>query len=84
MEDAERFRLLGKYKTPRFRIGRTVFCAMRGEMVIMGMTDAPIPWTIGRHGAGRCSLVVFKDLAKASAANQIKPSPIGGTSMFRP
>lgn len=42
MDDAERFRLLGKYRTPRFRIGRTVFCEVRGEMVITGMTDAPI------------------------------------------
>jgi hypothetical protein len=30
MEDAERFRLLGKYKTPRFRFGRKVLCEVRG------------------------------------------------------
>jgi hypothetical protein len=65
MDDAERFRLLGRYRTPRFRIGRTVFCEVRGEMVITGMTDAPIPWPIGKHGAGRHSLIVFKGLAKA-------------------
>jgi hypothetical protein len=28
------------------------------------MTDAPIPWPIGKRGRGR-SLVVFKGLAKA-------------------
>ena len=65
MEDSERFRLLGKYRTPRFRIGRTVFCEVRGEMVITGMTDAPIPWPVGKKGRGRHSLIVFKDLAKA-------------------
>jgi hypothetical protein len=65
MEDAERFRLLGKYRTPRFRIGRTVFCEVRGEMVITGMTDALIPWPVGKKGRGRHSLIVFKDLAKA-------------------
>src|SRR5262245_55629584 len=67
MEDADRFRLLGKYRTPRFRIGQRVRCQVRGEMVITGMTDAPIPWPMGcrRGGGGRHSLVVYKDLAKA-------------------
>jgi hypothetical protein len=36
MEDAERFRLLGKYRTPRLRIGRKVLCEVQGEMVITG------------------------------------------------
>jgi transposase-like protein len=65
MDDAERFRLLGKYRTPQFRIGRIVFCEVRGEMVITGMTDAPILWPVGRRGRERPSLVVYKDLAKA-------------------
>jgi hypothetical protein len=65
MEDADRFRLLGKYRTPRFRIGRTVFCEVRGEMVITGVTDAPIPWPVGKRGRGRHTLIVYKDLAKA-------------------
>jgi hypothetical protein len=43
MEDAERFRLLGKYRTPRFRYGRKVLCEVRGEVTIVGMTEAPIP-----------------------------------------
>jgi hypothetical protein len=65
MEDAERFRLLGKYRIPRFRIGRTVFCEVRGEMVITGMTDAPILWPIGQRGRGRHTLIVYMGLAKA-------------------
>jgi hypothetical protein len=65
MEDAERFRLLGKYRTPRFRIGRTVFCEVRGEMVITGITDVLVPWPVGEKGRGRHSLIVYKDLAKA-------------------
>lgn len=39
MEDAERFRLIGKYRTPRFRIGQRVRCQVRGELVLTGMTD---------------------------------------------
>jgi hypothetical protein len=65
MEDADRFRLLGKYRTPRFRIGQRVRCHVRGEMVITGMTDAPIPWPVRKQGRGRNSLIVYKDLAKA-------------------
>ena len=64
MEDAERFRLLGTYRTPRFRYGRKVLCAVRGEVTIVGLTDAPIPWPVGKRGRGR-SLMAFKDLAKA-------------------
>jgi hypothetical protein len=65
MEDAERFRLLGKYKTPRFRYGRKVFCEVRGEVTICGLSDAPIPWPIGKRGRSRNLLIVFKDLEKA-------------------
>jgi hypothetical protein len=65
MEDADRFRLIGKYRTPRFRIGQHVFCEVRGEMVITGMTDAPIPWPVGKRGRGRHTLIVYKGLAKA-------------------
>jgi hypothetical protein len=65
MEDADRFRLLGKYRTPRFRIGQSVRCEVRGEMVITAMTDAPIPWPVGKNDRGRHSLIVYKDLVKA-------------------
>jgi hypothetical protein len=65
MEDAERFHLLGSYRTPRFRVGQRVYCQVRGEMVITGMTDAPIPWPIGKRGGGRRSVIVYKGLAKA-------------------
>jgi hypothetical protein len=60
MEDAERFRLLGKYRTPRFRVGRRVLCAVRGQVVITGMSDAPIRWPIATGERGRHSLVVYK------------------------
>jgi hypothetical protein len=41
VDDADRFRLLGTYRTPRFRIGRTVFCEVRGAMVITGRDPKP-------------------------------------------
>ena len=65
MDDAERFRLLGKYQTPRFCYGRKVLCEVRGEVTICGLSTAPIPWPLCTRGRGRHSLVVFKDLHKA-------------------
>jgi hypothetical protein len=43
VQDADRFRLLGKYRTPRVRLGHFVRCLLRGEMQVLGFTDAPIP-----------------------------------------
>jgi hypothetical protein len=65
MDDSQRFRLLGTYKTPRFRIGQKVFCEIRGDMTITGITDAPIPWPVGKGRRGRHSLIVYKGLEKA-------------------
>jgi hypothetical protein len=64
MDEATRFRLLGNYGTPRVRIGRIVRCQIRGEVKVVGFTDAPIPWPQGktrRHPA----IIVYADLAKA-------------------
>jgi hypothetical protein len=65
MNDAERFRPLGTYQTPRFRIGQRVRCQMRGEVIITGISDAPIGWPIAKGARGRRSLVVYKGLARA-------------------
>jgi hypothetical protein len=63
VDDAERFRLLGTYRTPKVRYGRRVRCLVRGEVTVCGLTDAPIPWPIGAKYA-KC-LIVFGDLARA-------------------
>jgi hypothetical protein len=42
-EMVDRFKLLfGPYRTPRFRYGDVVFCEMRGEVKIVGLTNGPI------------------------------------------
>jgi hypothetical protein len=64
MRPADRCRLLGTYQTPRFRYGKTVWCEVRGEVEVVGLHDAPIPWPVGKNGRAK-SLVVFTDLAKA-------------------
>ena len=65
MTDADRFRLLfGPYRTPRFHYGRVVFCEVRGEVTVCGLSDGPIPWPLGKRGRAK-SLVVYGDLAEA-------------------
>ena len=64
MHDADRFRLLGKYHTPRVRVGRVVRCLIRGEVEVAGFKDAPIPWPVCKT-ARRHALIVYADLACA-------------------
>jgi hypothetical protein len=64
VQDADRFRLLGKYRTPRVRVGRWVRCEVRGEIQVVGFTDAPIPWPLGKC-RGHAAVIVYGDLARA-------------------
>jgi hypothetical protein len=59
--------LLGRSKTPKFNPGGVVRCARRGNLRIVGLSDAPIPWPVGQtlpKGKGR-ALVLYGDLAEA-------------------
>ena len=56
--------LYGPYRTPRFRLGSVRFCEVRGEVTIVGITDARIPWPVGKTLRAR-SLVIFGALARA-------------------
>jgi hypothetical protein len=69
-------KLLGKYRTPRFRYGDVVKCAVRGEVVTVGMRDAPIPWPVGkpRKKGGRRDLILCGDPAGAAG---VHPRPAG-------
>jgi hypothetical protein len=60
-------KLLGKYRTPRFSSGDVVACARRGDVRIVGLSSAPIPWPLGQRlpkGRKR-SLVLDGALAKS-------------------
>ena len=52
------------YRTPSFRYGQRVECLARGEVTIVGLTDAPVPWPIGKTARAK-SLVLYRDLARA-------------------
>jgi hypothetical protein len=54
----------GPYRTPRFRHGQTLNCEARGEVPVVGLSDARIPWPLGLSGS-RTSPVLFGSLVKA-------------------
>jgi hypothetical protein len=56
--------LFGPCPTPAVRSGDVVFCDVRGEGIVYGLTDARIPWPVGRRGRAR-TYVVFAGLADA-------------------
>lgn len=53
-----RFKLhFGPYRTPRIKRGAIVEDEIRGEVAIVGLTDARIPWPIGKRGRSKGYLV---------------------------
>jgi hypothetical protein len=65
MRQSDRVKLhFGPCRAPYVRRGRRIMCVLRGEVLTDGMTDARIPWPIGRAGRTR-SIVLCGDLEKA-------------------
>lgn len=68
MREADRFKLLGTYRTPRVRIGAVLSCEARDcDVVVVGFTDGKIRWPLARRRVGpyKVSPVLFGDLARA-------------------
>lgn len=65
MNNTIRFKLhFGPYRTPRFRMGAMSQDARRGEVQIVGLSDARIPWPIGKQGRAK-ALVLNGALVRA-------------------
>jgi hypothetical protein len=58
-------KLLGTYRTPRFKYGQKVLCEVRGEVTIVGTSAGKIPWPLARAGRGHPTFVVYRGLARA-------------------
>jgi hypothetical protein len=60
--------LFGPYRTPLCRAGGVLACAVRGRVVVRGLSDAPMPWPVEVSPAqrgGRAAPVVCGGLLKA-------------------
>ena len=66
MTERDRFKLLfGPYRPPYVRKGEVVFCDVRGEVVVRGMSSGRIAWPVTRLKRSRLLLIVFAGLAEA-------------------
>jgi hypothetical protein len=67
MRQSDRFKLhFGPYRTPYVRLGRRLTCAIRGELITVGITKGRIPWPIGQGGRNRNrSIILCGDLERA-------------------
>ena len=84
MNDDQRFALhFGPYHARPFHYGDVVMDEVRGEVTVIQLSDAKIPWPIGKLRQGR-SLIVYGGLADVFAGNRIRRSAIGGASHPKP
>jgi len=67
MRQSDRVKLhFGPYRTPYVRLGRRMTCAIRGELVTVGITKGRVPWPIGQGGRKRNrSIILCGDLERA-------------------
>jgi hypothetical protein len=65
MHEYERVKLLGQYKTPRFKYGSVVTCAIRGKVKIVALTDGRIPWLKCQMPNGPLAIILYGALADA-------------------
>src|SRR5688572_11106364 len=66
MRAQERFKLhFGPYTAPKYRIGKTLQCAIRGKVPVCAQSNGHIPWPISKVGIGVKMLVICGDLLRA-------------------
>ena len=65
MQERDRVKLLGRYRTPRFRYGDVVTCEVRGDMKIVGLSNARGPWPKGRTGKRSRASILYGARAEA-------------------
>ena len=57
-------KLQNRFVTPVYFVGARVTCQVRGVVEIVGLSDGPYPWPVGRLD-WKLELIVYKGLAKA-------------------
>jgi len=64
MPAVDRYKLLGNYRTPRFKYGDVVLCEVRGYVKIIALSSGCIPWPKCRVGKSH-AIIVYAGLADA-------------------
>ncbi len=57
----------GPYKPPRIRVGKGICCRRHGDVIVAGITDAPIAWPVCHtpQGGGKLVPILCGDLVRA-------------------
>jgi hypothetical protein len=56
----------GPYRAPRCRVGSTLFDIVRGDLTVVRISDAPVPWPLGRtHPVCRPKPILTGGLVRA-------------------
>ncbi len=56
----------GPYKSPRCKVGSRLYDILRGDLIVCGISDAPMPWPLGRsHPVCRPLPIVTVELVRA-------------------
>ena len=77
---ATRFKLHdGPYKTPRLKRASIVEDEIRGEVTIVGLTDAANSWPIGKNGRAK-TYIVFGALTRAIRRESVQAVATGSES----
>jgi Helix-turn-helix domain len=76
VSEEDRIRLLhGPYKPPLVRVGRTLQCQIRGNLVVAKFSDGRIPWPMARNamnlGKGSAMYILCGDLARAIRSESV-------------
>jgi len=72
MNEADRFHLLGTYRTPRFKYGDVATCAIRGQVKIVGLSNGRIQWPKCRSGKRSRAIIVYGALADAVRTESVR------------
>jgi hypothetical protein len=56
----------GPYQPPRCKVGQVLSDRLRGEVIVSAISDAPIPWPMGRAGRrGSLAPILTAELERA-------------------
>ena len=72
MNDVDRFKLLGGYRTPRVRIGRVLFCEVRGDVIVVAIKDALPGGTVKKGDVAKAVIVRVVKTQKRADGSYIR------------